>query len=82
MLTAPGEGRCSSCTVWDVAAPVRPSTPHASAVHVTAKALGFAAISMLAGLLYDDTTVRVLTVVAPSCLAMAAYANYRYATGR
>ena len=48
----------------------------------TAKALGLAAVSMLAWLLYDDTTVRVMAVVAASCLAVAAYANYRYATGR
>lgn len=51
----------------------RPRTP--AQYMFTAKALGFAAISMLAGLLYDDTTVRVLAVVAASCLAMAAYAN-------
>lgn len=43
----------------------------------TAKALGLAAVSMLTGLLYDDTTVRVMGVVAASCLAVAAYANYQ-----
>lgn len=48
----------------------------------TAKALGLAAVSMLTWLLHEDTTVRVMAVVAASCLAVAAYANYRYATGR
>lgn len=58
----------------------RPRTP--AQYMFTAKALGLAAVSMLTGLLYDDTTVRVMGVVAASCLAVAAYANYRYATGR
>lgn len=48
----------------------------------TAKALGLAAVSMVTWLLYDDSNVRVIAVVAPSCLALAAYANFRYATGR
>lgn len=57
--------------------------PHTSEHYMrTAKSLGLLAVVMLMGLLNDDTLVRVVAIAAASLLAMAAYANYRYATGR